>query len=77
MRIEAACKQRREQALACFTAEKAKTDTMPARLSALRDERFGYPPDEIHRSHVGLLGQNPELPRRLGDAAFNEGEHTA
>ena len=37
----------REQALAAFVSKKAAIDAMLARLQALRDDHFGYSPDNL------------------------------
>jgi len=65
----------REQALAAFVATKAEIDAMLARLQALSDDHFAYPPDEVTWAHVGTLEHYAELLKRITDSAFNEGEH--
>ena len=66
-----------EQALAAFVSNKAEIDAMLARLQALRDEHFGYSPDEITWSHAEGLEHYAELLKRITDMAFKEGEHAA
>ena len=65
----------KEQALAAFVSKKAEIDEALARLQALSDDHFNYSPDEITWGHVGTLGYYAELPKRVTDSAFNEGEH--
>jgi hypothetical protein len=43
----------------------------------LSDDHFGVSPDDINWGHVGTLTHYAELLKRIADAAFKEGEHTA
>jgi hypothetical protein len=66
-----------EDARAAFVSRKAEIDTMITRLQALRDEHFGYSPDEITWSHAESLAHYAELLKRITDMASNEGKHAA
>lgn len=63
------------QALDTFLARKAEIGTMLARLQALSDEHFNWPPDEITWGHAGTLAHYAEMMKRIIDSAFHEGEH--
>lgn len=69
------CKRKTPAALDAFLACKAEIDVILARLATLSDEHFNLHPDEIHWGHVGNLEHYASLLRRVGDAAFKEGEH--
>lgn len=72
---ETATAAAKASALASFTLNKARIDTMLARLEALSDDHFNVGPDEINWGHVGTLAHYAELLKRITDSAFKEGEH--
>lgn len=62
-------------ALDAYLAKKTEIDTMLARLTALSDDHFGADPDAVTWGDVGTLAHYAELPKRITDSAFKEGEH--
>ena len=66
-----------EQALAAFISKKAGIDAMLTRLQKLRDDHFGYAPDEMTWGHVGTLEHYTALLKRITDMAFKEGQQAA
>ena len=77
MTIQRQITRSNEDALTAFVQKKAEIDAMLARLQALSDEHFDYPPHDVTWGHVGTLEHYAELLKRITDSAFKEGEHAA
>ena len=76
-RIQSRSAGSNEDALAAFVSKKAEIDAMLTRLQTLSADHFGCAPDDITWNHVGSLEHYAELPKRITDSAFDEGEHAA
>jgi hypothetical protein len=63
-----------EKALAAVVCKKAEINEMLARLQVLSNDHFKCSPDDVTWDHVGTLGYYAEMPKRVTDSAFQEGE---
>jgi hypothetical protein len=62
-------------ASAAFIARTTEIDKILVRLTALSSEHFDAAPDDVTCGHVGTMACYLHGLRRVGDAAFDEGEH--
>jgi hypothetical protein len=63
------------RAATTFIARKSEIDAILARLVRLSTVHFNRAPADVIWTDVGTMGSYVEVPRRVSNAAFHEGEH--